>query len=80
MVHLQIWVEVTNGIPQGSVLGPTLLLIYINDLPDVVHSLVKRFADEAKLFVEVNTLNFASLLQGDLSDSCLTLATGQING
>ena len=40
----------TSGIPQGSVLGPLLLLIYINDLPDVVHSFIKLFADDAKLY------------------------------
>ena len=33
-----------SGIPEGSVLAPTLVLVYINDLPDVVHSLVKSIA------------------------------------
>ena len=47
------WAEVTSGIPRGSILGP-LLFIYINDLPDVVHSFIKLFADDAKLYAVVN--------------------------
>ena len=61
------WADVTSGIPQGSVLGPTLFLIYINDLPDVVHSFVKLFADDAKLYAVVNTANDASIVQQDLT-------------
>ena len=39
-----------SGIPQGSVLGPLLFLIYINDLPDGINSLCKIFADDTSLF------------------------------
>jgi hypothetical protein len=45
---------VTSGIPQGSVLGPILFTIYINDLPDVVQNIVKLFADDTKLYAVVN--------------------------
>ena len=38
-----------SGIPQGSVLGPLLLIIYINDLPDGINSLFEIFADDTYL-------------------------------
>ena len=44
------WAPVLSGIPQGSVLGPTLFVLYINDLPQSVQSLIKLFADDAKLY------------------------------
>ena len=60
------WREVTSGIPQGSVLGPLLFVVYINDLPDCVTSSIYLFADDTKLFREVNTPEDAELFQADL--------------
>ena len=47
------WSDVTSGIPQGSVLGPTLFLVYINDMPDKINALIKLFADDAKVYNRV---------------------------
>ena len=48
------WIRVKSGIPQGSVLGPILFVLFINDMPDVVDCLIQLFADDAKLFNRVN--------------------------
>ena len=61
------WGEVLSGVPQGSVLGPCLFLIFINDLPHVVQSNISLFADDTKLYVKANVEAFTRQLQDDLS-------------
>jgi hypothetical protein len=54
-------------VSQGTILGPILFLIYINDLPDSVLSLIKLFADDMKVYRELSDAEGdASLLQTDL--------------
>ena len=62
------WTEVTSGIPQGSVLGPILFIIYINDLPDTVKSMVKLLADDTKIYSVVNNEEDQECLQSDINN------------
>ena len=61
---------VTSGIPQGSVLGPMLFVIYINDLPEVVdkNSYVYLFADDTKVFRQIKSHEDRDLLQKDIDN------------
>ena len=67
---LSIWINVISGIPQGSVLGPILFVIFINDMPDMVESMCQLFADDAKIFRNVHIRDEASnlKLQKDLDN------------
>ncbi|CAM1304818.1 Uncharacterised protein r2_g1469 [Pycnogonum litorale] len=58
--------KVTSGIPQGSVIGPVLFLMYINDLPQHVQSHVKLFADDTKIFARNDDEAEMETLQDDL--------------
>ena len=56
-----------SGVPQGSVLGPILFLIYINDLDDDITSKVLKFADDTKVFRKIESDADRQHLQDDLN-------------
>ena len=60
------WSEVKSGIPQGSCLGPTLFVIFINDLPDVIKSMCKIFADDTKAYTCMKCGEDSRRFQDDL--------------
>ena len=61
------WKAVLSGVPQGSVLGPILFLIYINDLDDDITSKVLKFADDTKVFRKIKSDAGRQHLQDDLN-------------
>ena len=63
------WMDVTSGIPQGSVLGPILFVIFINDLPNNIQGSVKMFADDTKLYMPIRSPSDCHLLQQDLNSA-----------
>ena len=58
---------VLSGVPQGSILGPMLFRIYINDLPNAIsHATSYLFADDTKLLKSISTHNDSLVLQHDI--------------
>ena len=64
--HLAIKFPVISGVVQGPVLGPCLLLYYINDIAEQLSSTTRLFADDIMIYMAVRSRRDAELLQADL--------------
>ena len=67
------WKAVTSGIPQGSVLGPILFVMYVNDMPKKISSDIYLFADDAKVYRSIES-------DADYKKICLLYKDGVTSG
>ena len=65
--YLSTLLSVLSGIPQGSVIGPILFIIFVNEMPDIVHSHILMFADDTKIFKDIRNATDSSCLQDDIN-------------
>ena len=62
-----VWSPVICDVPLGSILGPVMFLIYVNDIPDIITSAAKLFADDTKIYSQINNVKDFIALQIDLT-------------
>ena len=65
--HLSSWTKVISGVPQGSVLGPLLFIVYVNELPDLISNKMKMYADDTKLYGPATKQDEVESMQKDIN-------------
>ena len=63
--QMSSWAQVVSGAPQGSILGP-LFILYVNDIPDLIKTNFRMFADDTKIFLVILSFDDHIKLQGDI--------------
>ena len=70
-------VKVASGVPQGTVLGPLMFLIFINDIGARIKSSIRLFADDCLLYKRIESPKDANDLQQDLNELLLWADNGK---
>ena len=70
---------VKSGVPQGSILGPVLFLMFVNGMPDVLKSsFLAMYADDSKCYKTIKTMTDICDLQADLNLLCVWSASNEL--
>ena len=76
--HSSNWAPVLSGVPQGSILGPLLFIIYTNDISSTLKSSLKLFADDMALYHHIKFSQDCSCFQDDLNTISIWFDTWQM--
>ena len=72
------WARVGSGVPEGSICGPVLFVLFCNDLPSFLNSSCLMYADDIKIVRRVHACDDAVALQNDLNKFCIWSATWKL--